>query len=344
MIPMVQKQETRRGGPFEDVQRPWAQTLSLAIMHFARVMSVLVACWSWAKVWESYEPTTGKLSDLLTGALLVVSLIACGIAFVRVDDHFDADKKSRGIIVLLCLVAMIAFNYAVAPVVVFSLIKIQSDLVYALPVIVTVAAWAVFTYFKTGQYSFIQELTRQTPTNSEGYWIEELKQDFEREKRDLNADLQTALDSIDQLNARVAHLTAENQKMRATPIKEFAPYNHGSAKSMPIGARSFDADEQQRLSMWIGGWSKRGTSRDNWTTHDAEKLYGWRVSYPEWEKFTDALKGLRYLDEMNKPLLKPDEIIAKLHLPPYPTDETQNTTVTSANHDTTRPNTKPEGG
>ncbi len=60
------------------------------------------------------------------------------------DDHFDADTKSRGIIALVCLVAMLAFNYAVAPVVVFSLVKIKTDLVYAVPVVVTVAAWAVF--------------------------------------------------------------------------------------------------------------------------------------------------------------------------------------------------------
>lgn len=344
MIPMQQKTETRKGGIFEDVQRPWAQTLSLSLMHFARVISVLVAAWFWAKVWESYEPTTGKLSDLLTLAMLAVSLVYCCIAFVRIDDHFDADTKSRGIIALVCLVAMLAFNYAIAPVVVFSLVKIKTDLVYAVPVVVTVAAWAVFAYFKTGQYSFIQELTRQTPFNSEGYWIESLKQDFEREKRTLNADLQEALDAIDQLNARVAHLTSENQKLIANPVKEFAPYNHGNAKSLPIGARSFDADEQKRLAMWLNEWGKRGTSRDNWTTRDAEKLHGWRVSYPEWEKFTDALKGLRYLDEYNKPLLSADDIAARLHLPPCPTDISSGATGNGAKPDATRRDTGGVGG
>ena len=344
MQPFVQKTETRKGGIFEDVQRPWAQTLSLVALSFARIVSVLAAAWLWAKVWESYEPTTGRLSDLLTLAMFAISLIACGVAFIRIDGHFDADMKSRGMIALLCLIALSVFNYAVAPVIVFSMVMIKSNLIYAVPVLVSVAAWAVFANFRTGQYSFVQELTRQTPFNSEGYWIEALKQDFEREKREMGDQHQAALDEIDELNARLAHLKAENDNLRRNPIKEFAPYNHGSAKSLPIGARSFDTDEQKRLSMWIGEWGKRGTSRDNWTTREAEKLHGWRISYPEWEKFTDALKGLRYLDEYNKPMLSEAEIMNRLKLPPGPTDKTLNTTVNGATHDATRPDTAGVGG
>lgn len=328
MIPMVQKQETRRGGLFEDVQRPWSQTLSLAIMHFARVMAVLVACWSWAKVWEAYEPTSGKLSDLLTVAMLAVSLIACGIAFVRIDDHFDADKKSRGVIVLICLVALIAFNYAIAPVVVFSLVKIQSDLVYAMPIIVTVAAWSVFKHFKTGQYSFEQELIQQTRTNSEGVQLELIKQDFEREKRDSNAELADALDKIAVLEQELK--AAQTRQ----PDKVFVPFNHGGARA--IGDPKLSADEVLALSKYITGWRVRGTGRDPWTTSEGRAKFGGDgITDTQWRKFTALLKGLSILDLDNRPNVGRDDALRMLKLPPYPTENAVN--VSGNGHNPTRP-------
>lgn len=338
MMPfMQQKTETRKGGPFEDVQRPWAQTLSLALMHFARVIAVLVAAWSWAKVWESWEPTTGRLSDLLTLAMYVVSLIAAGVAFVRIDDHFDADLKSRGLIAALCLISCVAFNYAVTPVVVFALVKIQSDLVYALPVVMTVAAWSVFAHFKTGQYSFIQELTRQTPTNSEGYWIEELKQDFEREKRDANVELTEALDKIEVLQRE---LTAAQQRQ---PDKVFVPFNHGGARA--IGDSQLSADEVTALSKYITGWRVRGTGREPWTSKDGRAKHGGDgITDPQWRKFTALLKSLSILDSDNRPNVGRDQALKMLKLPPYPTDNNSGGAQNTAQPDPTRPHPTGAGG
>jgi hypothetical protein len=268
-------------------------------------------------VWEQYDQTTGRLSDLLTYALFAVSLVIAGVVFVRIDNHFDANlksRKSRGVIVLLCLAACGAFNYAISPVVVFAMVKIQHDVIYALPIIVTVAAWAVFTYFKTGQYSFTQELTRQTPFNSEGYWIESLKQDFEREKRDLNSELADAVDRIRGLEADLKDAQVKR------PDKVFVPYNHGAARK--IGDTQLSADELTALAKYITGWRVRGFSRDPWTTKEGKAKYGGDgITDPQWRKFTALLKGLNLMDKDGRPNAGRDEVLGALKLPPYSTDQ-----------------------
>lgn len=348
MPPMIQKTETRKGGFFEDVLRYWQQTFSHGAMRFVELVLILASVYFWARVSADYldapEPT-GRAVEMLGYALWGVTLLIIGYVTIRVlwSERVSDEPTTRAVIVIVGVGGWLAFNYAASPVIVFALMTVQDNIVYLVPFAVIIAAIAFVPSAEMGRYGFNQEVTRQTAFNSEGYWIKELEQNFEREKRDLNADLQAALDEIDGLNARVTHLTSENQKLLANPVKDFVPYNHGSAKSLPIGARSFMPDEQARLARWIGEWPKRGTARDNWITRDAEQRHGWRIGQPEWDKFVDALKGLGYLDDSNKPLLTPDEVLKRLRLPPYPTEKTSNTNGNGAKPDTTRHDTTQAG-
>ncbi len=347
--PMQQKTETRKGGFFEDVLRYWQQTFSHGAMRFVELVLILASVYFWARVSADYMDSpdpTGRAVEMLGYALWGVTLIIIGYVTIRVlwSDRVSDDRTTRAVVTIVGVGGWLAFNYFASPVIVFALVTIQVNIVYVVPFAVIIAAIAFVPSAEMGRYGFNQEVTRQTAFNSEGYWLEELKQNFEREKRDLNADLQAALDEIDGLKARVAHLTSENADLKAHPVKEFAPYNHGSAKSLPIGARSFMPDEQARLARWIGAWPTRGTARDNWTTRKSEQQHGWRIGEPEWDKFVDALKGLGYLDDTNKPLLSPDEVLKRLRLPPYPTSGSVGSGGNGAKPDPTRPEAAAAGG
>ena len=59
------------------------------------------------------------------------------------------------------------FNCFIAPIGGFTLVMIERNLLYLLPVIVTAAAFAFVSSFEIGRFSFRRELVEQQAANSE---------------------------------------------------------------------------------------------------------------------------------------------------------------------------------
>ena len=173
MPPMIQKTETRKGGFFEDVLRYWQQTFSHGAMRFVELVLILASVYFWARVSADYldspEPT-GRAADMLGWALWGVTLIIIGYVTIRVlwSDRVSDEPTTRAVIVIVGVGGWLAFNYAASPVIVFALLTIQSNIVYTVPFAVIIAAIAFVPSAEMGRYGFHQEVTRQTPFNSEG--------------------------------------------------------------------------------------------------------------------------------------------------------------------------------
>ena len=322
MMPIVQKTETRKGGLFEDVLRYWQQTLSHGAMRFVELALIIAALYFWARVAADYmdaDPVTGRMADMMSVGLYAVSLIGFGYAAARAmqSERLSDDITTRSVIAGASLIMWLAFNGLVSPVIIYALHGIQSNIGYIVPFAVVVGAVAFYPSLEMGRYGFEQEVTRQTPFNSEGYWIKELEYQHQNDTRNSSAELAEALDKIAVLERE---LKAAHERK---PDKVFVPFNHGGARA--VGDAQLSENELLALSKYITGWRVRGTGRDPWTTAEGRAKFGGDgISDPQWRKFTALLKGLAILDSDNRPNVGRDEALRMLQLPPYPTAQAVN--------------------
>lgn len=163
------KQETRKGGVFEDVKRPNLQTTMHGALRFLQILLVFAAVYCWSKVAEAYQPesVTGRFADIASVTLWLLTLSAVGLAYVKLSARLDADRAWTIIIIAALLVVWFLFNWFIAPVIVFTLIEIEHNLLYLIPILVTAAAAAFVPSAEIGRYSFRRELTEQNTANSE---------------------------------------------------------------------------------------------------------------------------------------------------------------------------------
>ena len=333
MMPIVQKTETRKGGLFEDVLRYWQQTFSHGAMRFVELVLIIAALYFWARVAADYmdaDPVTGRMADMMALGLLVVSLLGFGYAAARAmqSERLSDDITTRSVIAGASVVMWLAFNGLVSPVIIYALHGIQGNIGYIVPFAVVIAAIAFYPSLEMGRYGFEQEVTRQTPFNSEGYWLKELEYQHQDETRNSSAELTEALDKIAVLERE---LKAAQERR---PDKVFVPFNHGGARA--VGDSQLSENELLALSKYITGWRSRGTGRDPWTTAEGRAKWGNDgITDPQWRKFTALLKGLGILDADNRPNVGRDDALRMLRLSPYPTENGQN--GSGVGHNPTRP-------
>lgn len=163
------KTETRKGGPFEDVKRPIQQTGAHGALRFIQILLVFSAVYCWSKVAEAYQPeaVTGRFADIASVTVWALTLISVGYAYTKIRARVDADRTWTIIIIAALFVVWFLFNWFIAPVGVFTLIMIERNLLYLLPVVVTAAAFAFVSSLEIGRFSFRRELVEQQAANSE---------------------------------------------------------------------------------------------------------------------------------------------------------------------------------
>ncbi len=288
-VPYEPKTETRKGGKFEDVQRPNQQTTMHGLMRFGQIMLVLVAAFSWAKVAEAYEAEmlTGRLAELIGYALWAVTLIVVGVVFAKANVHFEMSQGVIAAVIVGLLAVWVTFNALLSPVIVFALVKIQSNPLYLIPVITASAAAAFVPSFEVGRYSFWRELTDQAGTNSEkpvidetAIEIERMKIDWQREQREareatLEAEIERlkAIISNPQTQVIDTEPTFPGQKTIEDCIKPIKVNGHWEYDAMTRnGPRRLDSTllMQFVIEAWAYNkferkyWLERGLKRDDW--------------------------------------------------------------------------------
>lgn len=311
------KQETRRGGWFEDVRRPQAQTIRLGVYRFVQIVLVLIALFLWAKVAEGFdsEMVSGRLADLMTMGLWLMTLAIVGLVMVTATRSTEMNAAA----VVLVLVAMLAlwliFNLIVTPVIVFALVMVQRDLVYVLPLAMTAAAAAFVPSLETGRYSFWRELVDQSGANSEKpildetqIRLEEMRQEFEREK--MSSREAELLAEIARLKAQLARGEARAidpepiirgrksieeciRERRINGVLSFESVTrNGPRKLDHVLLRQFVVEAWQRNEFRRRYWLERGLKRD------------------DWEAMMNALAWA--FDEVGNPIRGVDDVIAEL--------------------------------
>lgn len=289
-VPFQQKAETRKGGKFEDVQRPNQQTFMHGLMRFAQILLALLAAFAWAKVAEAYEveAVTSRLAELIGYVIGVITLMISAYVFVK--KIWQEYEMSAGMIVAAVvglLVVWVAFTVYVSPVIVFALVKIEKDVVYVLPVLLTAAAAAFVPSLEIGRFSFKKELVDQSGANSEkpvidetAVLIEKMKIDFAREQA---AQKETALQAEIE---RLQNMVKTPQPQVIDPEPEFPGQKRIEDCIRPVkinghweyealtrnGPRRLDSTllVQFVIEAWAYNkferkyWLERGLKRDDW--------------------------------------------------------------------------------
>lgn len=311
------KQETRRGGWFEDVRRPQAQTIRLGVYRFVQIVLALSAIFLWAKVAENYEPevVTGRLANLISSGILVATLIVAGIVYALIERNIDLNTTARTIAIIGITAAWLGFNAIISPVAVFALIKTQTDLIYLLPIMATAAAAAFVPSLEVGRYSFWRELVDQSGANSEKpildetqIRLEEMRQEFEREK--MSSREAELLAEIARLKAQLARGEARAidpepiirgrksieeciRERRINGVLSFESVTrNGPRKLDHVLLRQFVVEAWQRNEFRRRYWLERGLKRD------------------DWEVMMNALAWA--FDEVGNPIRGVDDVIAEL--------------------------------
>lgn len=289
MVPYKPQAETRKGGKFEDVQRPNQQTAMHGLLRFGQIILILLAAFSWAKVAEAYEAETltGRLAELIGIVMLAVTLAIAGVLFAKIAGAFDMNRTSVITVVIALLVAWALFNALLSPVIVFALVKIQSNPLYLFPVIAAAAAASFVPSFEVGRYSFWRELVDQAGTNSEKPVIDEtqiaiskMKIDWEREQAEareatLKAEIERLNGIIQKPQPQVidGEPTFPGQRTIEDCIKPIKVNGHWEYDAMTRnGPRRLDSTllVQFVIEGWAHNkferryWLERGLKRDDW--------------------------------------------------------------------------------
>jgi len=313
------KQETRKGGPFEDVKRPSQQTGMHGVLRFAQIILTFIAVYCWSKVAEAYQPEAviGKFADIASLIIWGVSLAVVAYIYVKpIRTRFDADLKATVVIVSALLLVWFAFNWFIAPVAVFTLVEIEHNPLYIIPVLVTAAAFSFVPSFEIGRFSFRRELVDQVGTNSEKSVIdattiavERLKMAEARRKDDIEKA---------RLREEVARLTEmlrkpqgqslidpepvfEGRKRIEDCIRAVKVNGHYEYQSLARGTpRRLDAT--LLLNFVIESWARNKFERKYWMERGLKR--------DDWEAMCNAIDFGR--DEAGAVIRGVDDVISEL--------------------------------
>ncbi len=313
------KQETRKGGPFEDVKRPSQQTGMHGVLRFAQIILTFIAVYCWSKVAEAYQPEAaiGKFADIASLIIWGVTLAIVGYAYVKpIRSRFDADRTWTVLIIAALLVVWFAFNWFIAPVIVFTLVEIEHNALYIVPVIVTAAAVAFVPSFEIGRYSFRRELVDQTGTNSEKGVIDATAIALERMKiaeARRKDDIEKA-----KLREEIARLTAmlrtpqgpdtidpeprfEGRKRIEDCIRTVKVNGHYEYQSLARGT-SRRLDGTLLLNFVVEAWARNKFDRKYWMERGLKR--------DDWESMCNAVDFAR--DESGAVIRGVDDVISEL--------------------------------
>ncbi len=316
-VPFQPKSETRKGGKFEDVTRPNQQTTMHGLLRFGQIMLILLAVFAWGKVAEAYqaEAVTGRLSELMTGAIWFVTLILVGVAYAVVRSKVDADAVWTGIIITALLIVWAAFNVFIAPVAVFAMVMTQHNLLYVLPIIVTAAAAAFVPSFEVGRHSFWRELVDQSGTNSEkpvldetAITIEQMKIDFAREQAALKESALRA--EVERLQAMIK--TPQAQVIDGEPtfakrksiedcIRPVKINGHWEYEAVTRGGPR-RLDSTLLVQFVVEAWAYNKFERRYWLERGLKR--------DDWEAMRGAVAWA--LDDANKVIRGVDDVLAEM--------------------------------
>lgn len=318
--PMQQEQETRRvktDALWEDVLRPVAQSVIYALSTMWQIITVLAALVSWSVAWSESrhsDPMLGDVPLLISAATWFVSLFVIGVIVsanrsqwligrIAGYDESRFDNVWIAVMVITCwILCNVLFNQTVV------YVLLRARVIPVAATVIAVASWFSMSHLREG---LKHEIIANSPHNSDKYHITLANNEHALRMRMLERQFQLEdRGDDDEVEDRAIEVS------QADAIR-FVPVNHGSARSVGIGQQTFKPDELALMSRFISEWTSRGTARAQWTTDNG---HGWRLSDPQWDKFTAALRSVGILDQRNHPTIGYEQAISDLHLPPYPAE------------------------
>lgn len=319
--PNEEQKRVTSTGQWEDVERPFSQTLLHGLLRFLQILVILASVYLWSFTASEYRDLSGRLVDIMRGGVFFATAITSGYVFILIRRDVDMDGKTTGVIVIALIIVLLIFNVLLSPVIVFALVDMSW--LHLATIILSAAAASFVPSFEVGRLSFWRELLTQPEASSEKPVIDAtsvlLKQmdfDHEDERRNAAPELAEANDRIKALEAEITRLQSQPAAVRLVPL------NHGSAHR--IGDTDFKGDDYELLARYIQGWDARGTTRDPWITQAAKEKYGWVITKPQWEHFRDALRSVGILDSHNMPTCAQSDALRAIGYPPAPRENSGN--------------------